>query len=178
MNSSRSVDKIEGFVLKKKNLLQDDVLLTLFTREFGKIMAIAKGARRFSSRRAAHLQTGNLITARLSTYHEMRYIQSTDLISAFSAVRVQERMEILYLFLYILDRLLPPEQQEDGIYKTTRIFFIKLSKETASPQMILQDCLQSVLVDSGYVEERLALHELLDIVEQNIDAKLPRHVIM
>lgn len=172
------IQKVEGFVLKKKELLEDDMSVTLFTKEFGKLSVIAKGARSFKSRRGAHLQTGYLIKARLNDHHDVYYISSTDLISAFGELRTQEKMDVLYLYFYILDRMLPERMPEAYIYNTTLKLFINLSKKPDSPTGFLQHALQQVLSVLGYTDHPMTLHEMLDIIEQNIDEKLPRRVIM
>lgn len=170
--------KVEGFVLKKKTLLEKDILVTLFTAESGKMVVTAKGARSITSRRAAHLQTGNLIKAQLSDFHERLYVQSSELISGFLQLRTDKKLNSLYLFLYILDKLLPEKVQEKSIYNETKRFFISLSKDEEQPYAILQKTLQKTLEELGYIEGKKSLSELLETVENNIEEKLPQHVIM
>lgn len=172
------LQKVEGFVLKKKSLLEKDIVVTLFTSEFGKMTAMAKGARSITSRRAAHLQTGNLIKAQLSDFHEISFIQSTELISGFMQLRKDTKLNTLYLFLYILDKLLPEKQEEKAIYTITKQFFITLSKGEKEVQEILRTALQKTLHIMGYTEGTLTLEELIETVENNIEEKLPQHVIM
>lgn len=170
--------KVEGFVLKKKTLLEKDLLVTLFTQEMGKITVIAKGARSITSRRAAHLQTGNLITAQLSEFNERFYVQSSELISGFMQLRTEHKLNTLYLYLYIIDKLFPEKVQELKLYNVTKRFFIELSKDEQKPAHILQHSLQQTLTQLGYIEGAHSLSELLEAVENNIEEKLPRHVIM
>lgn len=59
--------RIEGVVLKYKEWGETDRLLTLFTRELGKVQAIAKGVRKPRSRKAGHLEPftrANMLLAR------------------------------------------------------------------------------------------------------------------
>jgi DNA repair protein RecO (recombination protein O) len=51
MNSR--VYKAQAIVLKRINFSETDRILTLFTREYGKLSSIAKGARRSTSRLGA-----------------------------------------------------------------------------------------------------------------------------
>ncbi|HRN69701.1 MAG TPA: DNA repair protein RecO [Candidatus Woesebacteria bacterium] len=170
--------KVEGFVLKKKTLLEKDLLVTIFTQEMGKLTVIAKGARSITSRRAAHLQTGNLITAQLSEFNERFYIQSSELVSGFMQLRTEHKLNTLYLYLYIIDKLLPEKVEEHALYNVTKRFFIALSKEEEKPSLILQRSLQQMLTQLGYIEGTYSLSALLETVENNIEEKLPRHVIM
>ena len=87
-------------------------------------------------------------------------------------------MDVLYLYFYILDRMLPERMPEAYIYNTTLKLFINLSKKPDSPTGFLQHALQQVLSVLGYTDHPMTLHEMLDIIEENIDEKLPRRVIM
>ena len=48
------VEKLQGFVLKRTNYGEADKILTVFTKERGKIKVLAKGVRKIKSRRAPH----------------------------------------------------------------------------------------------------------------------------
>jgi DNA repair protein RecO (recombination protein O) len=172
------IDKLQGFVLKKKILLEQDFLVTIFTEELGKITAIAKGARKITSRRISHLQTANLIKFQVSDFHDTFYLQSTELISGFLKVRTLEKQDIIYLYFYILDKMLPERQAEEVLYSYTKRLFIELSKDDVNPKAILHEILQKTLMNMGYVQEEKSLSELISLVEQNIEEKLPSHVIM
>ena len=56
-------------VLKSTKYKDSDKIFTLFTREYGKISAIARGVRKISSRRSGNLDTLNLISVKI---HEGR----------------------------------------------------------------------------------------------------------
>lgn len=51
--------KIEGIVLKRRNLGEADRVLTVLSKEFGKISIKAPGVRRIKSRRSAHIELLN-----------------------------------------------------------------------------------------------------------------------
>ncbi len=172
------IEKFEGFVLKKKILLEPDFLVTVFTEELGKITAIAKGARKITSRRISHLQTANLIKLQVSKFHDIFYIQSTELISGFLKVRTSEKQDVIYLYFYILDKMLPERQEEAVLYSYTKRLVIGLSKDDAKPKEILRNILQKTLMNMGFVHDEKTLPELFAIVEHNIEEKLPSHVIM
>ena len=65
---------INAIVIKKKELLNLDNLITILTEDFGKINILAKGIKKINSRRAPHIQTANFINIVL--YHKYgRYYQ-------------------------------------------------------------------------------------------------------
>ncbi len=51
--------KTEGVIIAKKNFGEADRILTIFTRDHGKIGCIAKGVRRPRSKKAGHVELGN-----------------------------------------------------------------------------------------------------------------------
>ena len=48
--------KVEGIVLRHREWGEADRMLTLFTRELGKVQALAKGIRKPRSRKAGHVE--------------------------------------------------------------------------------------------------------------------------
>lgn len=176
----RNIEHVEGVVLKKKLLLEKDYLVTVFTKENGKSTGFAKGARKLTSRRAAHLQTGNLIVAQLSKKSDVIYFQSTDLISGFMNTRGEGKSDYLYAYLYILDRILPENQSESGVYNILLKFLIKLSDTDlySDYSKIFHNALQLTLMELGFVDGQLSVTKLINIVEENINQKLFPHVII
>src|SRR4030095_14266096 len=73
----------EGFVLRSYKLGEKDKIVVLFTREYGKIRFVAKGARKLKNRFGAALEVFAHVRA---TFHEK---QNRDLL-------VLDRAEILY----------------------------------------------------------------------------------
>jgi len=169
--------RFEGFVLKRKVLLDKDIFLTVFTKELGKIVLVAKGARTLTSRRAAHLQTGNLIKGNISSSHDRYFLQSTDLISGFLQLRTTPHIDYIYSFLAVIDRLIPEGEPELEIFTILKRYFIRLSRDE-DPSEILRSSLRDVLKLLGYVDAQESLAELIDIAEENMGMKLPPHVIM
>lgn len=173
-------ERVEGVVLKKKLLLEKDYLVTVFTKESGKCTGFAKGARKLTSRRAAHIQTGNLIVAKLSKKSDLIYFQSTELVSGFVNTRKDGKFDYLYTLLYIMDRVLPENQSEPGVYNILLKFLIKLSDtdSKADYPKIFHGALQLALMELGFVDSQLSVTKLIGIVEENINQKLFPHVII
>jgi DNA repair protein RecO (recombination protein O) len=166
--------KTEAIVLKKRNLLNKDIVLTILSEKKGKIGVFAKGIRTITSRRQPHIQTGNLITVLLSEKDNRYYLQETTLISGFSKIKDNEiKHNSLYTILFILERILPDNQQEEQVYEISKKFLIELSeseKFTATRLIYYINKLMQVL---GFVHEEKPLSELRPIIEDIIHDKLP-----
>lgn len=172
--------KTEAIVLRKKNLLGKDTIVTLFTEELGKALTIAKGIRSITSRRLPHTETGNLITAFIYKKDSRLYLQETKLISHFSIIKKElMKLESRYLIFYILDRLLPENVQEKTIYTDTKKFFIKLTlRQSINDIKKLSTAYLNILLKHlGYLKEDKPLEDLTAIIEEIIHEKIPRYII-
>ncbi len=58
--------RVEAVVIRHADWGEADRMLTLYTRERGKVRAIAKGARRIKSRKAGHLEPFTRVTLQLA----------------------------------------------------------------------------------------------------------------
>jgi DNA repair protein RecO (recombination protein O) len=81
MGESRSF-RVEAVVLRHADWGEADRLLTLFTRERGKVRAIAKGARRIRSRKAGHLEPFTHVTLQLARGRDLLIVTQADTLDA------------------------------------------------------------------------------------------------
>lgn len=165
--------KTEAIVLRKKNLLNKDVLVSLFTQDLGRLTVFAKGVRKITSRRSPHLQTGNLINVLISHKNDYYYLQESQLISGFSELKKDEnKVEQLYLFLFVLDRLLPERQKEIKVYNLTKNFLIDLTKLPKTKKNSVK-YLTEMMRLMGYLDKKVSPPELKLLIEEIINEKIP-----
>ncbi len=107
--------KVKGVVLRKKRLKEKDLQVILFTEEQGKILAFAKGVQKITSRRLSHLDTGNLIKARVIQKGDFYYLSETSLISGFSSIKENLRKISDFFFVLKIIEKLSPERQKDKL---------------------------------------------------------------
>lgn len=165
--------KTEAIILKKRDLLNKDVLVGLFTQELGRLTVFAKGIKNISSRRAPHLQTGNLVDVLISRRNDHYYLQESQLISGFSELKADEKkVNNLYSFLFVVERLLPERQKEEKTYNLTKNFLIDLSKST-EPESITDKYLTDIMMQLGYLDKKVSQLELKSLIEEIINEKIP-----
>lgn len=168
----------EAIVIKKRELLNKDVLVTLFTIETGKITAIAKGARTLTSRRSPHVQTGNLLNVILYNKGDIYYLQETSLISGFSQIKSESpKMSLTYFFLHIIDKLAPEGQKEPDVYALIKRFLIDLSKSSVKSIEDIEIYLNRLLIALGYSTTHLPLSQLRLQIEELTGEKLQLFII-
>ncbi len=86
MNQPRSF-RAEAVVLRHADWGEADRLLTLFTREQGKLRALAKGARKMLSRKGGHLEPFTRVTLQLARGRELPIVAQVETIDAYLPIR-------------------------------------------------------------------------------------------
>ena len=168
--------KTEAIVLRKKDLLNQDVLISFFSQDLGRLKVFEKGVKKITSRRSPHLQTGNLINVIISHKNDRYYLQESQLISGFSELKKDEdKVKQLYFFLFILDRLLPENQKEERAYNLTKKFLIDLSHPSGKKRLSLLYYLNKLMSLLGYLHEDKNFNELRFLIEEIINEKIPSH---
>lgn len=169
--------KGEGIILKKKALLGKDLLITLFSREFGKMNLMAKGVKSIRSRRNPHLQTGNLIEFIYSKKNSFYYLQETRLISGLGKLKEHSHiLNILYTGLFIVDRFLPEGQAEERVYRLTIHFFVNLDKKEDKKKE-LEDFLFQLMSSLGYIDQKRSYKELIRLCEEILQERMPSGIL-
>ena len=116
MQSSR-IYKAEAIILKRKIIGETDRILTLFSKQYGKIKVIAKGIRRTSSKRSPHLELFNHVDLVLHKGKIWDSVTDVNTIEIFQGLRKHlSRISIAYYLSELVDRLLPEKQEHTDIF--------------------------------------------------------------
>ena len=117
MDSSRQYG-VHGIVLKRRNIGESDRILSVLTKEYGKIQVIAKGVRRISSRRAPHIEIFTQVRLFLHRGKTWDSITDAQTINSFSLLRKSlSLVSAAYYLCEIVDQLLPERQEHPDIYE-------------------------------------------------------------
>jgi DNA repair protein RecO (recombination protein O) len=95
--------RVEAIVLRHSDWGEADRLLTLYTREQGKMRAIAKGARKITSRKAGHLEPLTRVRLQLARGRDLPIITQAEASETYLPLR--EDLTLLGYALYILELL-------------------------------------------------------------------------
>jgi DNA repair protein RecO (recombination protein O) len=117
MRQSRS-QRVEAIVLKHFDLGEADRLLVLFTREMGKIRAVAKGARKMRSRKAGHLEPFTRVALQLAKGRDLWIVTQAEMQDAYQGLR-EDLVRTAYAayVVELLDRFTYEEGENTAIYR-------------------------------------------------------------
>ncbi len=95
--------RVEAVVLRHSDWGEADRLLSLYTREAGKLRAIAKGARRLRSRKAGHLQPFTQVKLLLARGRDLWIVTQAETVSAY--LNLREDLERIGQSSYVIELL-------------------------------------------------------------------------
>ena len=95
--------KTNCIVLKKKEMKEADLLVTLFSKEYGKIMATAYGIRKSRKRNVVSLNPLNEVEITLSQKNNFYVVHDVEILKNFK--NILKNIEKLEISLYVLDSI-------------------------------------------------------------------------
>lgn len=88
-----------ALTLRKRIAGESDLITTLLTREQGKVEAVARGARRFTSRLMGHFEPLTLLRVSLARGRNLDTVSEAEVISAFVALKSDYRTTARALYV-------------------------------------------------------------------------------
>lgn len=117
MPSRQRTFRVEAVILRHQEWGEADRLITLFSRERGKLRAAAKGVRKMRSRKAGHLEPFNRVSLLLAQGRELPIItQAETLTSCFSFQEDLVRLGHGATLLELVDRFTVEEEANPALY--------------------------------------------------------------
>jgi len=103
--------KVDGIILKRKNVGEADRILTVFTKQFGKLSIKAAGVRKIASRRASHIELLNLVQMGLYKGQGMHVLTEAVSTESFSSIKADlTKVGFAYHICELVDGLCPEGQ--------------------------------------------------------------------
>ena len=170
--------KTEGIIIKRRNYGEADRLLTVLTKNNGKIQIKATGIRRIPSRRSAHVELLN--HSILSLYRGKTYATLTEAqaIDNFSPIKNSlEKMGLSYHLCELIDGLCAENQENMRVF-----YLLKNSLTTLAMNDGLEASVREfeieLLTILGYLPNRLKNGlDTHDFIENILERKLKSYPI-
>lgn len=110
--------RADAIVLKHSDYGEADRMLTLYTRERGKVRALAKGVRKTRSRKAGHLEPFTRASLQLATGRNWYVVSQAEAQNTFNQLR--ESLESIGNASYVvelIDRFTYEEEQNEPLFR-------------------------------------------------------------
>lgn len=145
--------KTTGLVIKRTNLGEADRIITLITKDYGKLRAIARGVRKINSKQAGHLEIFSITQLMLAKGKNLDVITSARLKLYFDNILDNyQKLSLAYLFIEMIDKLTVEENPQSQLYRLIVGALRYLNKNSATSLLELYFKLK--LIDTlGYRPE-------------------------
>ncbi len=123
--------RLEAIVLKHSKFGEADQLLTVYSRERGKVRALAKGARKARSRKAGHLEPFTRVSLQIATGKSLDIVTQAEAQDTHSPLSAD--LQLLGYASYVcelVDKFTPDEDENRGVYRLLRETLERLESES------------------------------------------------
>lgn len=165
---------VEGIVLKRRNSGEADRIITLFTKEKGKLVVTAKGIRRITSKRAPHLEVFSRGRLLLHRGHYRDTVSEIEPLATYADLRKDlARVSVAYYLCEVIDVLLPEQQEHRDVYSHLTQALHSLNTSVPSDDY-MQLFTEKLLILLGFlsVQRHLSNEEIFSYIEQLTERKL------
>ncbi len=144
---------VQGIILKRKNIGEADRILTVFTREMGKMQVKAKGVRKVASKRASHIEPLNKTTLTVYKGSGMPLLTEAVAIKQFNEIKTDlHKVGLAYHICELVDGLCPENQENEAIFALLEQMLEKLT-EDENPSVQIHTFEVQLLTLLGYYSE-------------------------
>jgi DNA repair protein RecO (recombination protein O) len=117
MSRTERLYRVQAIVIRRRDWGEADRLLTLYSREQGKMQAIAKGARKPASRKAGHVELFTHVQLLIARSRSIDIITQAETVEAHRQLRESlERSTLAHYFAELLDRFTGEGEPDPALF--------------------------------------------------------------
>jgi DNA repair protein RecO (recombination protein O) len=171
----QSAYSVSAVILKRRNWGETDKILTLLTREIGKIRVIAKGVRKINSKRGGFLEPFRIVKLTLHAGNRLDYVTEVSSIAHIDNLNIQN-IGYAYFVCELVDKLTPEAEKHEELYFLLQEILTKISKSADSKYIIkiFDDYANVLLKMLGYLDNQrvISYAEIIPFVERIVEKRL------
>lgn len=167
-----SIEKTEAIVLKSVNYRDTSKIVTFYTRRYGKMSAIAKGARNPKSRFGSLFQPLNYL--QIVFYRRenraLQYVSSSDFVKYFKSLTADvHRFSVSMSLIEIVNRVMHDEEENEPVFSLLVNSLDILDDRETSPHNVFVHFGLHLAVDLGFTpnfESCLICRKVIDLEKE------------
>lgn len=146
----------EGIVLNRKEVGEADRMVTLFTKDFGLVKLLAKGARHAHSKLNPSLNLFSHIRVAFVSGREIWHLTDAEATRYFDSIfGTEEKLNLLGRISKFLERFLRPDTKETALWETVHPLLIFLERAPAAWSRDIEVLFYAkALFSLGHLDER------------------------
>jgi len=144
--------KTEGIILRRINLNEADQIVTVLTKDLGKISILAKGSRRFKSKFSGRLELFSQAQFTCFSGASMHHLNEVDIVRNRSLFDIPLKTQsMLFYIVEITSKLLADHQEAEAIYELLSLTLDEMSAHEDKNELILYAYLIKLFTELGFM---------------------------
>lgn len=159
--------RLEGIVIRRKNFGEADRILTLFTKNQGKVKILAKGVRRITSRRGPNIELFNQVNLSIHQGRTFDILTEAEVLNTFP--QIKKNLDIVGLAFHIceiVDGLCPEKASHPKVYE----MMLEVLNELDNG--LVHSFERNLLTELGYLPKEHKEVDTTLFIEQILERKL------
>lgn len=165
---------VEGIIIKRVNVGEADRILTVMTRDLGKVSVKATGVRRITSRRASHVELLNVAKLYLYKGKGMMVLTEVMMVESFEWLKADLRkIGFAYHVCELVNGLCPENQENRLVYDLLKRTFERLTAQDDLAHVAYQFEMELLrLLGYWSSEEELSHQQAVAVIEEILERRL------
>lgn len=165
--------RTEGVILRRRNFGEADRILTIYTKHYGKIRAIAKGVRKITSRKGGNVELFNHCVLFLAKGRNLDILTEAQVINSFSRLsRDLEKTAAAFYLVELVDQLTPDGQVNRQVFDLLIRALSDLGTTNYELRTIIRDFEIELLKLLGFWSDAVDIKNVKSYIEEIIERKL------
>ena len=164
----------EGIVLARRNYGEADRILSLYTKNHGRVSLMAKGIRRPKSRKRGHLEIFSHICFQVTTGRGLDLMTEAEVIDDFKEIRKNlKKVSLAYYFCEVVGKITHEGETNERLFDLILENLEKLKSETELKKLRLDFILRLLILLGYWPAEKQLLdidNKLEEVIERQINS--------
>jgi len=140
----------EGIVLARKNYGEADRIIPIYTKNYGKLVFIAKGVRRLQSRKRGHIEIFTRIKFSAVKSKSMDILTEVETLDDFADIRKNlVKVSLAYYFMEVIGKITHEGEPHTEIYNLLVTYLNELGN-TSRLKTLRKNFITELLINLGF----------------------------
>lgn len=162
----------EGIILWRRNFGEADRIVSVYTRNHGRMQLLAKGIRKPKSKKRGHLEVFSHINFSATRTDGIGIMTETETVDGYGQIRDNlPRVSLAYYFMEVISSVTHGQEKNEELFDLLVNFLTRLKTEKNLKIMRNEFCTQTLIV-MGFWPRGKKLESPDDLLEEIVERKV------
>lgn len=166
--------KTKGIILARKDYSESDRILSVYTKDFGRVSLLAKGVRMPKSRKRGHIEVFSLVDFQAVRGKGIDIMTEVEIIDNFAKIRKNlKKVALAFYFMEVIGKITSENEHNTKVFESV-LHNLEALKYSSSLKELRLNFIHRILVDLGFWPKGKVLEDadakLSEILERNLNS--------